>query len=187
MLGRGEVIKGCVLCCFVGRFRKFVKGDEVAILYQAVLRTHACTRRWEECLPLMSVGQHCIINCPPEVCYGEKVLLLPTAVSPAPLTPSLTHPLSSPPVPGCHARHSAKHLLRVRYTVDQFPPGGSIVCLLRNPCGRCRGGDLNWLWLPHCAQQPVKTSYELRVYQEGDDPEVEDHPRHLSLPAWHFH
>jgi hypothetical protein len=28
-------------------------------------------RGWEECLPRMSKGQHCIIKCPPESGYGD--------------------------------------------------------------------------------------------------------------------
>ena len=31
-------------------------------------------RGWEECLPRMSAGQHCLIKCPPECGYGEEGL-----------------------------------------------------------------------------------------------------------------
>lgn len=69
---------------------------------------------WEECLPLMSVGQHCMINCPPEMCYGEEGI---------------------PPV---------------------IPPNASFEFDIQ---------------LISIRPIPTKTSYELRIYQEGDDPE----------------
>ena len=98
MLGRGEVIEGCVLSSFFGRFKKIAElqctymVDCKAIRLRSFVSSispHQCTHRWEECIPLMSVGQHCIINCPPEVCYGEQVVL-PSFVTDPPLAHLLT-------------------------------------------------------------------------------------------------
>jgi len=111
-----DIIRVHYTARIIGRTELLESTRERGSAFEFMLGRGEVIEGWEECLPLMSVGQHCIINCPPEVCYGEKGIM---------------------PV---------------------IPPSSSFEFDIQ---------------LISFRPQPVKTSYELRVFQEGDDPEDE--------------
>ena len=45
--------------------------------FQFMLGSGQVIKGWDECIPRMSAGQHCIFTVPPECGYGDKVIHMP--------------------------------------------------------------------------------------------------------------